>query len=98
MDCSQQAPLSMGFPRQGYWSGLPFPPTGDLPDTGIEPTSLMSPALVLPLSHQGSPKRDAGALKFCAKVSFLSLTGKDSIFNIFSFVPMADGLMGTRNI
>ena len=34
-----QAPLSMGFPRQGYWSGLPFPSPGDLPDPGIEPTS-----------------------------------------------------------
>ena len=40
-----QAPLSMGFSRQEYWSGLPCPPPGDLPDPGIEPTSLMSPAL-----------------------------------------------------
>ena len=39
------APLSMGFSRQEYWSGLPLPPSGDLPDPGIEPTSLMSPAL-----------------------------------------------------
>ena len=34
-----QAPLSMGFPRQEYWSGLPFPSPGDLPDPGIEPAS-----------------------------------------------------------
>ena len=34
-----QAPLSMGFFRQEYWSGLPFPPPGDLPDPGIEPVS-----------------------------------------------------------
>ena len=40
-----QAPLSMGFSRQEYWSGLPCPPSGDLPDPGIEPSSLMSPAL-----------------------------------------------------
>ena len=40
-----QAPLSMGFSRQGYWRGLPCPPPGDLPNPGIEPTSLMSPAL-----------------------------------------------------
>ena len=40
-----QAPLSMGFPRQKYWSGLPFPPPGDLPNKGIEPASLASPAL-----------------------------------------------------
>ena len=32
-----QAPLSMGFPRQGCWSGLPFPSPGDLPDPGFEP-------------------------------------------------------------
>ena len=35
----------MGFSRQEYWSGLPCPPPGDFPDQGIEPTSLMSPAL-----------------------------------------------------
>ena len=40
-----QAPLSMGFSRQEYWSGLPFPLPGDLPDPGIELVSLMSPAL-----------------------------------------------------
>ena len=42
---AQQAPLSMGFPRQEYWSGLPFPSPGDLPDPGIEPVSFISPAL-----------------------------------------------------
>ena len=40
-----QAPLSMEFSRQEYWSRLPFPPPGDLPDPRIEPLSLMSPAL-----------------------------------------------------
>ena len=40
-----QALLSMGFSRQEYWSGLPCPPLGDLPDTGIKPVSLLSPAL-----------------------------------------------------
>ena len=45
MDCSRQAPLSMGFSRQEYWSGLPCPPPGDLPDPGIKPVSLRSPAL-----------------------------------------------------
>ena len=35
----------MGFPRQEYWSGLPFPPPGDLPNLGIKPTSFVSPAL-----------------------------------------------------
>ena len=42
---ARQAPLSMGFSRQEYWHGLPCPPPGDLPDLGIEPGSLMSPAL-----------------------------------------------------
>ena len=40
-----QASLSLEFSRQGYWSGLPFPPPGYLPDPGIEPVSLKSPAL-----------------------------------------------------
>ena len=50
-----QVPLSTGFLRQEYWSRLPFPSSGDLPDLGME---LVSPALQvdsLPLSHQGSP-------------------------------------------
>ena len=65
-----QAPLSMEFFRQDYWSGLPFPAPGDLPDPEIEPMSLPSSALAegsnpgLPhcrqilyqLSHQGSPR------------------------------------------
>ena len=40
-----QALLSMEFSRQKYWCGLPVPPPGDLPNTGVEPTSLASPAL-----------------------------------------------------
>ena len=42
---AHQAPLSMGSSRQEYWSGLPCPPPGDIPNLGIEPMSLMSPAL-----------------------------------------------------
>ena len=38
-------PLSMGFSRQEYWSGLPFPPPGDLPNPGMEPVPLVSSAL-----------------------------------------------------
>ena len=51
-----QTPLSMGFSRQEYWNGLPFPSPGDLPDPGIEPASPVSPELQvysLPLIHQG---------------------------------------------
>ena len=42
---AHQAPLSMGFSRQEYWSGLPLPTPGDCPDPRTEPASLMSPAL-----------------------------------------------------
>jgi len=44
-DVAHHTPLSMGFSRQEYWGGLPFPPPRDLPDLGIEPACLMSPAL-----------------------------------------------------
>ena len=45
MDCTCQAPSSMGFSRQDYWSGLPFPSPGDLANPGMEPRS---PALQEP--------------------------------------------------
>ena len=47
----------MGFSRQEYWNGLPFPPPGDLPDPGIEPASLVSPALVGGFFTTESPGR-----------------------------------------
>ena len=53
-----QAPLSMGFSRQEYWSGLPFPPPRDLADPGTKLLSSGISALVgdfLPLLHLGSP-------------------------------------------
>ena len=53
-----QAPLSMGFSRQKYWRGLPYPSPGDLPNPGIEPASLKYPALAegsLPLAPPGKP-------------------------------------------
>ena len=56
---ARQAPLSMGFSRQEYRSGLPCPPPGDLPDPGIEPRSLTSPAWQvgsLPLVPPGKPR------------------------------------------
>ena len=53
VDC--QAPLSVVFLRQEYWSKLPFPSPRDLPNPGIEPTSCTLQEDSLPLSHQGSP-------------------------------------------
>ena len=51
---AHQALLSMRFFRQEYWSGLPFPFPGDLPNPGIEPTSPVLQADFLPLNHWGS--------------------------------------------
>ena len=58
MDCSLRAPLSMGFSRQEYWSGLSLPPPGDLPNPGIKPVShvyLHWQASSLPLAPSGKP-------------------------------------------
>ena len=60
-----QVPLSMGFSRQEYWNELPSPPPGDLPDLGMEPESLMSPALTggsLPLVPPGKPNQSTRQL------------------------------------
>ena len=51
-----QAPLSMEFSRQEYWSGFPFSSRGDLPDPGIEPRTPALQADSLHLCHQGSPE------------------------------------------
>ena len=54
-----QTPLPKGLSWQEYWSGLTVPPPGDLPDPGIEPVSLMSPALAgkfLPPAPPGKPQ------------------------------------------
>ena len=64
---AHQAPLSMGFPKQEYWSGLPFPPPGDLSDPGIESTTFAlgasKVALVVkkPLASAGDI-RDVGSI------------------------------------
>ena len=71
VDC--QAPLSLGFPRQEYWSGLPFPSPGNLPDPGIKPMSFVSPALACGLfttEPPGKPNPDC----CCCSVTKLSLT------------------------
>ena len=53
---ARQAPLSVGFPRQEYWSGLPFPTPGYLPDPGVEPTFPASPTVgSSPPSHRECP-------------------------------------------
>ena len=54
---AHQALLSVGFPRQEYWSGLPFPPSGDLPDPEIEPTPSVSPVLQVDSSSLVRPDK-----------------------------------------
>ena len=67
-----QAPLSIGFSRQEYWSGLPFPSPGDLPNLGIETGSLASQADSLVTELQGSPSSKAGLyLHMISSVPFL---------------------------
>ena len=69
---NHQTPLSMGFSRQEYWSGLPFSSPGDLPNPGIEPVSPASPALQadsLPLSHWGSLRPPLG----CPQTTLLQM-------------------------
>ena len=56
---ARQARLSMGFSRQEYWSGVPFPPPGDLPDPGVELES-ESPALAGWLSTTSAPGKPDG--------------------------------------
>ena len=56
---AHQIPLSVGFTRQEYWSGLPLPPPADLPSPGLEPASPASPALagrVFTTEPPGKPK------------------------------------------
>ena len=72
---SCQAPLSMGFSWQEYWSGLPCPPPGDLPDPGIEPASFKSLALVGRF-FTTSTTWDALELPYNSAISFLGIFPK----------------------
>ena len=72
---AHQAPLSIGFSRQEYWSGLPFPSPGDLPDPGIEPGSPALQADSLPTELWGKPptecRRNYGCLCIPVKDDFM---------------------------
>ena len=65
MDCSPQAPLSMGFSKQEYWSGLPVPFPGDLPDPGIKFKSPALQADSLPSESPGKPRWVVGKESAC---------------------------------
>ena len=83
LNCSPKAPLVMGFSKQEYWSGSPFPSPGDLPNPGIEPTSLMSPSWT-----DGFFTTSAPSVLICTSV-FLSenptLCGQDNWLSPRSF-------------
>ena len=64
-----QAPLSMGFPRQEYWSGLPFPSPGDLPDPGIKPASAALAGGFFTIEQSRKPKDKRAACKCCIHFS-----------------------------
>ena len=77
---AHQAPLSMRFSRQEYWSGLPFPPPGDLPDPGTEPCLLHWQVGSLPLAprHMGTSRYVLKGKEVCLPLpwpSFLLLPG-----------------------
>ena len=80
---ARQVPPSMGFPRQEYWSGLPFPPPGDLPDSGIKPGS---PTLAggffttEPATREAHP--DFRTLSFCFVLSFILLIHSTNVSRI----------------
>ena len=73
-----QTSLSMGFSQQGYWSGLPFPSPGDLPDPGIE---TRSPAFQADALTSEPPGKDMGLLQLFTHCCLLSdsCTGKESL-------------------
>ena len=63
---AHQEPLSMEFSRQEYWSGLPFPPLGDLPNPGIQSASPMSPALAGRFLTSSASCEGQGGLVCCS--------------------------------
>ena len=79
--------MSLGFPRQKYWNGSPFPPPGDIPDLGIEPTSPALAGGMFTTELPGDPnhKEDdkwLGQLKVFASIASFYLS-----FNLYTFLP-----------
>ena len=81
---AHQAPLSMGFSRQEYWSGLPFPPPGELSDPGIKPTS---PALAGRFFTTEPPRKPQESTGECEQMKLISLKKLCQIH--FSLVPLS---------
>ena len=84
----------MGFPRQEYWSGLPFPFPGDLPDPGIEP---MSPALTggfFTSELSGKPQRRTAASAAAAAAAAKSLQSCPTLCNPTNYSPPGSSVDG----
>ena len=79
MDCSPPGFFVLGILQQEYWSGLPCPPPGDLPDPGIEPASLMSPALADEFFTTAATCEAQEGLKYLPKSGRNQLAQEDSI-------------------
>ena len=80
---ARQAPLSMGFSRQEYWSGLPCPPPGDLPNPGMEPTSLVSPALAGGFFTTAPPQKPTVTILSVKPMTLVSVTLKPNTNDLF---------------
>ena len=92
---AHKAPLSMGFSRQEYWSGLPFPSPGDLPNAGVKPESLCPlhwQVDSLPVSLQGRPQLSLGISQLFSKLmvhSYLQHTRfSDALYPAFDTVKL----------
>ena len=84
---AHQTPPSMGFPRQEYWSGLPFPSPEDLLDPGMEPVSPALALVSIPLSHQGKSTNELHNFKLLVKCKvsfFYNATEVLSSYNLFN--------------
>ena len=97
---ARQAPLSMAFSRQEYWSGLLCPPLEDLPNLGIKPTALVSPALQadsLPSEPPGKPISTLRPPKPCFHQLMVSECGEANlqIYLLTTFIRHVTGLLPT---
>ena len=79
-DVASQAPLSVEFSRQEYWNGLPFPTLGNLPDSRIKPTSLVSPALA------GGKLQLAQCCKESLYCASFNICSSEAISHFFKFL------------
>ena len=94
-----QAPLSLGFPSQEHWSGLPFPSPDDLPYPGIEPKSLMSPALASGFFTPSATWEAQNLLNsgvkptspYCKQILYCLSHQGSPIYHIFFFHASIDG-------